>query len=173
MLRIWIAGPSGSGKTTLANKLGSKLNIPVYHRDKITWMGKWEQRSEDEQIELSKEISAQEKWIFEGNRFNSAIMDNRLERCDTIIYLNLNRFLCLYRSFMRYLKHRGTIRPDMPDECVEQYDFVLARYILFDYPRKENERNGIFADARKLGKSVIILNGRKAVKRFYDKHGLK
>lgn len=168
MQRIWIAGPSGSGKTTLANQLGAKLNIPVYHRDKITWVGKWQHRSEAEQIELSKEISTKEKWIFEGNRFTSAVEDRRLERCDTIIYLNMNRFLCLYRSFMRYLKHRGSIRPDMPDECVEQYDFILVRYILFDYPRKKADRESIFAEAQKAGKTLIILNGPRDVKRFCD-----
>ena len=37
MNRIWITGNSASGKTTLANFIGEKFNIPVYHRDSITW----------------------------------------------------------------------------------------------------------------------------------------
>jgi len=33
--KIVIVGCPSSGKTTIANKIGSLLNIPVYHLDKI------------------------------------------------------------------------------------------------------------------------------------------
>lgn len=40
MQKITILGVPSSGKTTLANKLGSVLNIPVTHLDKIFWKEK-------------------------------------------------------------------------------------------------------------------------------------
>jgi len=41
MEKIWISGNSGSGKTTLADLIGKKFDIPVYHRDAISWDKDW------------------------------------------------------------------------------------------------------------------------------------
>jgi len=101
MERIWIAGNAGSGKTTLANLIGEKLDIPVYHRDYITWHEDFTMRTEDEQIVMTKSIIKTNRWVFEGARFTASKIDGRLERCDVIIHLELNRFLCAYRVCKR------------------------------------------------------------------------
>lgn len=133
MQRIWITGSSGSGKTTLANIVGAKLNIPVYHNDRIFWMESWKERPVNEQIEITKGISKKNIWIYEGNRFNSCKKDDRYNQCDTIIFLKINRFICLYRFVKRYFKHRGTVRPDITEGCLEKIDITIVKYILFDY----------------------------------------
>jgi len=172
MQRIWITGSSGSGKTTLANKLGNRFSIPVYHRDRITWMENWGERSEEEQIELIKEITEKDKWIFEGNMFTASKKDGRLHNCDTIIHINVNRFLCLYRGIRRYFLHRHNPRPDLSPGCKEDYDIVVAKYVLFGYPKKKNERRLLFQEAKRLGKNVIILNGTKGVRDWCKKMNL-
>lgn len=168
MKRIWIIGSSGSGKTTLANALSTMLNIPVYYNDEIYWLDGWQQRPVNEQIEITKDISIKEKWIYEGNRFNDCKRDGRFNGCDTIIYLKINRFICLYRFLRRYFKYRGTVRPSISAGCTEKIDFDIIKYILFDYPKKNNERQKLFSEAIHEGKNVIVLNGIKGVKKWLN-----
>lgn len=172
MHRIWITGSSGSGKTTIAKKLGNKLNTTVCHRDNITWKENWQERSEKEQIELVKEISKKDKWIFEGNKFTASKKDGRFDNCDTIIHININRFLCLYRGLRRYFKHRHDARPEFSEGCNEEYNMEMVKYVLFVYPKKKSERQILLKEAVKLGKEVIILNGRKEVRVWCNKLNL-
>ena len=169
MQRIWITGSSGSGKTTLAKKLGDKLNIPVYHRDAITWKENWEERSQEEQIALTKEITKRDKWIFEGNMFTASRLDGRFDKCDTIIFLNINRFICLYRGLRRYFKHKNNPRPELNKGCDEEYDMTVVKYVLLGFPKKKSSREKFFSEAKKLGKKVIILNGQKEVNNWYNR----
>ncbi|QVK21355.1 topology modulation protein [Mycoplasmatota bacterium] len=169
MQKIWITGSSGAGKTTLANKLGSKLNIPVYHRDKITWKENWITRSEKEQIELVMGISNKDKWIFEGNRFTASRVDGRLDNCDTLIYLDMNRFICFYRCLKRYLTHRNNPRCELPKGCKEEFTMEVAKYILFEYPRKKSQLKQFLKETTSFGKKVIILKGKREVKKWYKK----
>jgi adenylate kinase family enzyme len=168
MQRIWITGSSGSGKTTLANIIGTKLNIPVYYNDRIFWMEGWHERPTIEQIEITKGISDKDRWIYEGNRFSDCKKDGRYNQCDTIIFLKINRFICLYRFLKRFLEHRGTVRPDITEGCTEKIDIDIVKYIIFDYPKKNNERQKLFTEAAKDKKNVIILNGVKSVKKWLD-----
>lgn len=168
MQRIWVMGSSGSGKTTLANIIGTKLNIPVYHNDRIFWRSGWQQRPINEQIEITKEISKKDKWIYEGNRINDSKKDGRYNQCDTIIFLKINRFICMHRFLKRYYKHRGTVRPDISEGCIEKIDIDIVKYILFDYPNKKKGRKKLFDEAMKDEKNVIILNGEKSVKKWLE-----
>lgn len=168
MQRIWITGSSGSGKTTLANNISAKLNIPVYYNDKIFWMESWKKRPRNEQIEIAKSISEKEKWIYEGNRFKDCMKDGRYNKCDTIIFLKINRFTCLYSFLRRYIKYRGDQRPEITEGCFEKIDIEIIKYILFDYPNKKNERQKLFNKAKEDKKNVIILNGRKSVNRWLE-----
>lgn len=173
MQRIWVTGSSGSGKTTLATRIGNIFNIPVYHRDQISWLENWQLRSEKEQIELVKEITIKDKWIFDGNRFSASKKDGRFENCDTIIYININRYLCLYRGIRRYLKYKNNVRADLSMGCDEKYDIDAIKYVLFGYPRKKSKRQKLFKEAKNLGKKIIILNGQKELNQWCDKISLR
>lgn len=168
MQRIWIIGSSGSGKTTLANMIGKKLNIPIFHNDKIFWMENWQERPKNQQIEITKRITEKDKWIYEGNRFNERYKDGRYDHCDTIIFLNINRFVCLYRFLIRYCKYRGTVRPDITGGCKEKVDWDILKYILLDYPKKSKDRHKFLIEAKKEGKKVIIIKGKKDLRRLFQ-----
>jgi len=165
--RIWIAGSAGSGKTTLANLLGKKMNIPVYHRDLITWDENDNIRSEEEQVLMLKEITKNQTWIFEGARFTASRIDGRLDKCDTIIYLNINRFICLYRGLKRgYLHSKDATIPKVEKQ---PFRFEHIKGVLIDYPKKSEQRLNILSEAKQRGIAVFILNNRNEVKNFYNK----
>lgn len=166
MQKIWIIGSSGSGKTTLANKISKKLSIPVYHSDKIFWKENWQERPKNEQIQITKEITKCQKWIYEGNRLDDCILDGRFNCCDTIIYLDINRFVCLYRFIKRYLKYKGTVRPDISNGCIEKIDFEVIKYIILDYPKKNCTRQKLLDQARTKNIKVIVLNSTNQINRW-------
>jgi len=166
MQRIWITGTIGSGKTTLAKQLGEKYHLPVYHRDVISWDTEGNDVPEDEQIRVVQGITTQEKWIYEGCRFTASKKDGRLENCDAIIFLDINRFICLFRALRRHFRQK--IKATSEYGWVQIMDFSNIKYILWDFPQKAPEREAIFDFARKNGKSVFILKNKHAVKRFMD-----
>ncbi|MCL1951766.1 MAG: hypothetical protein FWF60_02945 [Oscillospiraceae bacterium] len=155
--RIWVCGGSGSGKTTLARQLGEALGLPVYHRDAITWDENDNMRGEEEQVAMLRDITRQERWIFEGARFTSAGADGRLARCGLIVCLNLNRFLCLYRVIRRARQAKG-----------QPFGRELLHYCLIGYPKKRPQREAILEQARSRGIRVVTLRRKKDVKRFRE-----
>lgn len=166
MQKIWIIGSSGSGKTTLANKISKKLSIPVYHSDKIFWKENWQERPKNEQIQLTKEITKCPNWIYEGNRLTDCKLDGRFNYCDIIIHLDINRFICVYRFIKRYLKYKGTVRPDISNGCIEKIDFEVIKYIVFDYPKKKYIRQKLLDEAKANNKKVIILSSTDQINKW-------
>lgn len=120
MKRIIIIGCGGSGKSTLARRLGEVLNIEVFHLDKLYWQPNWIEPPKDEWQKTVEEILKRDSWIIDGNF--GGTMEMRLAGCDTAIFLDFPRTVCLYRVLKRRLKYRNTNRPDMTFGCNEKID---------------------------------------------------
>ena len=54
----------------------------------------------------------------------------RLERADTVLYLDYPIRLSVTRLFKRIWKYRGQTRPDMADDCPERFDPGFLFYLL-------------------------------------------
>ena len=120
--------------------------------------------TEDEQIELTKNITETNKWVFEGARFTASKVDGRLERCDTIIHLELNRLLCAYRIIRRaWQKAKCT---NLSERDKQPLTFELLGYAMWGYPIRRDYRYDVFNLARKKGIKIIILKNKKEVKNF-------
>ncbi len=131
MKKIAIIGSGGSGKSTLAVLLGKALDLPVYHLDKLYWKPNWSQTPHDEWSEVLKGVCKNDYWITDGNY--KSTLDIRLEACDTVIFLDVNRFTCIYRAIKRTLTSKN--RPDMAEGCEERFDMAFIKF-LWDYPQK-------------------------------------
>lgn len=165
MKRIIVIGCGGAGKSTLSRKLSDKLNIPVYHLDKIFWNRGWIQTPQEEFDIKLKSLVNKDKWIIDGNYIRT--LDMRVERADTIIFINMSTYLCLYRAIKRRIMYNGKSRPDMAEGCPEGVDFEFFKWIL-TYNKKI--RPEILEKLKKYNdKTVIILNGKKEVKDFINK----
>ena len=163
MERIIIIGCGGAGKSTLARKLGEKTGIPVVHLDQIWWApGHWQHLEREEFDRRLMEEVEKPRWILDGN-FNRTL-EVRLEKCDTVIYLDFSRMACL-RSWMgRVIKNWGHARADMAEGCTEWFDPEMARWI-WRFNRDNRQRYyGLLGGL--VGKQVYILKNRREVERF-------
>lgn len=128
MQRVLIIGPCGSGKSTLARILGARLNLPVFHMDQINWRPGWVESSKDEIREKLATIVAADRWLIDGNY--GGTLTERLERADTVLYLDYQISLCLRRVFRRIWTYRGRTRPDMTEGCPERFDLPFTFYLM-------------------------------------------
>ena len=131
-MKIVILGFSGCGKSTLARLLGEKHQIPVLHLDSVHFTANWVERPLEEKLsDVRAFLDNNENWVIDGNY--SQVEDvRRLREADSIILLELNRFVCLYRVLKRWITYKGCTRPDMAEGCPEKVDWEFVRWVLHD-----------------------------------------
>ena len=127
MKRIVIVGCSGSGKSTLARVLGERLSLPVAHLDNLFWLPGWIEGDRSDFDEKLCEAVQQDGWVIEGNY--RCTLPLRMERADTMIFLDFPRWLCVWRVFKRTVTNYGRTRQDMAAGCPERFDWVFAKYV--------------------------------------------
>lgn len=162
MERIVIIGCGGAGKSTLARQLGEKLQLPVVHLDKLFWRPGWQQVPPEEFDALLQTELAKEKWIMDGN-FNRTIAQ-RIARCDTVIYLDLSRFACLWGVVKRVLTTYGTVRPDMGEGCPERFDREFLKWV-WNFNKNKRERYYQLLNETTHAETVVLKN-RRAIKKY-------
>lgn len=163
MRRIAIIGSAGTGKSTLARGLGELTGLSVVHLDALYWGPGWIATPDEEWDAVVKEIASQEKWIIDGNYGRT--MGPRLERADTVVFLDFPRVVCLWRVFRRWLRYRGRSRPDLAPGCPEQLSWEFVRRIWF-YPKRSRPRVLERIEGHSADTEVIMLRSQKEIDRF-------
>lgn len=134
MKKVIVIGCPGSGKSTFSIKLHQITGIPLYHLDMLYW--------NPDRTTVSKSVFRQrldavlenDIWIIDGNY--GSTMEQRIQYCDTVIFLDYPLEVCLAGIRER----RGKARPDIPwvepegEEDEEFLSFVKA-YPLEGRPR--------------------------------------
>jgi adenylate kinase family enzyme len=163
MRRVLVIGSGGSGKTTLARRLAHRTGIPVIHLDSHYWRPGWESTPPDQWKAKVQELLARDAWIMDGNY--GGTLESRLLACDTVVFLDLPRLLCLWRVLGRRLRALGGIRPELPAGCPERLSWEFLAWI-WTYPARR--RGAILRRLAELGreKRVIILRSRAEVEAF-------
>jgi len=160
--KILIIGPGGSGKSTLARQLGEKHDLPVIHLDKEFWNAGWVQTPKEEWHDKQKMLLSGPCWIADGNFGGS--LELRLERADTVIFLDFSRFASMRGVIKRRFSNIGKTRPCMADGCPEKLDFAFLKW-LWQFPSKSRPQIlEIISNCRDV--DVIVLRNRKEVRRF-------
>ena len=83
------------------------------------------------------ELANEDSWIMDGNY--SGTLDLRIQQCDTIIFLDMPRLLCLWRIIKRWLLHRRRSRPDMAEDCPERLNWEFVEWI-WNYSRRSRPK---------------------------------
>ncbi|MBM7601024.1 adenylate kinase family enzyme [Virgibacillus halotolerans] len=165
MRKIILIGSGGSGKSTLARQLGNKLKLNVYHLDALFWKPNWVGVTKDEQRKVQYELVKKEKWIIDGNY--GGTIDIRLNAADTIIFLDVNKTICVYRAFKRMLQYRNKTRPDMGAGCEERFDFGFLKWI-WNYPKTKRPETLKKLERLSKEKQIIILRTPKQIQKFLE-----
>jgi adenylate kinase family enzyme len=168
MQRVLVIGAGGSGKSTFAAALASKLALPLVHLDALYWHAGWQPTPPDEWRERVRGLAAQPRWVMDGNY--GGTLDLRLQRCDTAIFLDMPRALCLWRVVKRRLRYVGRTRPDMAPGCREQLSWEFVSWV---WSYRATRRDGILRRLAALGegKRAVVLTSPSAVRRFLDEAG--
>lgn len=166
MQRVVVLGCPGSGKSTLARALGEKTGLPVVHSDKLFWNSGWVASTKDEIDRKLTVAAAEENWIIDGNYLRT--LPQRLERCDTILFLDLPRWVCMYSIFKRFFTNLGKVRPDMPEGCPEALDW---EFICWVWNFKKTHIGRMHQMVRRHPeKNVHIFKTRRQAKKFIEQN---
>ena len=91
---------------------------------------------------------------------------------DTVILLEYSRSRCLWNTFKRYFRYRGTSRPDVGEGCPERLNLPFLRYI-WNYNRVTLPRVQAALEAAPAGCRIIRLASPAATAAFLKRETLR
>ena len=165
MRRVLVIGSGGSGKSRLAVRLAERTGLPLIHLDALYWKPGWAESPKAEWAEKVAQLTSGAQWIMDGNY--GGTLDQRLAACDTAIFLDLPRTLCLWRVVTRRVRFHGRARPDMVEGCPERltWQFIgwIWRYPFERRPRILERLSSLRSDQR-----AIVLRSKSDVDAFLE-----
>ncbi len=163
--RIIILGNAGSGKSTLARQLGTVLEVPVIHLDKLFWEPDWTKPEASEFRAKVRAAVSGSRWICEGN-YHRRTFDLRLPKADLVIWLNTPRLTCLKRVLIRTLRNEP--RPDLPEGCSERMNREFLLFLRYVWQFDQKDRPAIEAERVVQGANVpvVSLNNKAEIHAF-------
>ncbi len=163
MRKVLVIGSGGAGKSTFARRLGELLDLEVIHLDSLYWSAGWVEMAKAEWQRAVEELLNREAWIIDGNY--SGTLQIRLEACDTVIFLDMSRLICLWRLLKRAILYRNESRADMADGCPEKLNRKFMRWV-WEYPERTRPKILKLLEKRAGNTQVIRLRSPAEVQRF-------
>ncbi|MEV0898184.1 topology modulation protein [Actinoplanes sp. NPDC049802] len=165
MDRIAIIGCGGSGKTVLANRLADHLGLTVTSLDALYYDDQWNPTPMDKFAAIQRELVAADRWIIEGNY--ASTLPIRLERADTVVFLDLPARTCLWGIAQRRRRYRGG---QHNDGVYDRITWSFIKYVI-GYRRSMRPRvNALVAEHGQQARYVQLTSRRQA-NRFLDQIG--
>jgi adenylate kinase family enzyme len=103
--RVLVSGLAGAGKSTFSRALSAKTGLPLIHLDIHFWKPGWVEPTDEEWREKQRVLLSGDEWIIDGNYH--ATLDLRLERADTVVYLDTPWWVCVWRALIRGVRKRA------------------------------------------------------------------
>lgn len=138
MRRVMVMGGLGSGKSTLAHDLAVRLGVPLLHLDAIYYRKGWVKRGEADFVRELEEFCAGDGWVTDGNYLPYCGV--RAARADTLVFVDMPRWVCFGRIVRRSLRRMRWVRSDVPPESKNRVRWVFKTLI---WGRLEELRAGI------------------------------
>jgi adenylate kinase family enzyme len=158
--RIAIVGCGGSGKTVLARGLGNTLGIPVTNLDARYYDDEWNPAPMEQFAQLQRDLVAADRWIIEGNY--ASTLPIRLARADTVIFLDLPAWTCLWGIVRRRWRYRGG---QHADGVYDRITWSFIKYII-GYRRRMRPRVEAMLVEHGHGAAYVRLTTRRQATRF-------
>ena len=161
--RIIVIGSPGAGKSTVSTHLAKIYGLPIFHLDRLYWLPGWKHVSDQEFDSKLNKIITLEDWIIDGNYQRT--LEMRYHVADTVIYLDFNRYLCLFRSMKRTIFHKRH-RTDITEGCVERLNMEFLKWI-WNYD-KRNRPDTLKLIQRNDGKEIFHFRNPRELKKFFQ-----
>ena len=127
--RIAIIGSPGSGESTLAREIAEKTGHLLIPLDYHYHLPGWVDMPKVEFIAKMEQWVQGERWIIDGHY--GGTLELRYAAADLVIFLDLPRWLCLWRAINRQGKPRPDLRPDVEDPGKFTWEFM--KFLLWIY----------------------------------------
>lgn len=165
MDRVIVIGCSGSGKSTLSQKLHNILQLPIIHLDRYYWQANWQATDQEAWDQKVTDFALTDRWIIDGNY--SRTLDIRIERADVIVFLDMPRWLCMYRIVKRRIQYHGRTRPDLNKDCPEKLDIAFIKWV-WNYKKRNRVRTLEKLEQVKNHKKVMIIRNKKQLEELVE-----
>lgn len=157
MDRIAIVGCGGSGKSCLALSLGSLLNVTPAHLDGLYYDRNWKPLDRDRFAELQRDLVTAPRWIIDGNYASS--LPIRLQAADTVVFLDLPSWTCLWGIAQRRIRYGGGQHEDIG--VYDRITWNVVSYIL-GYRRRMAPRVRKLIAEHAGNAEVVVLRSHRA-----------
>ena len=167
--RVIVTGMTGAGKSTFSRALSAKTGLRVIHLDLHFWEPGWVEPQEDEWREKQRDLLAGEEWIADGNYHGT--LDLRLERADTVVFLDTPWWICARRAFMRGIRRpAGTQMPDGCDDSASQRlrDEWGAVWRVWRHRCSDRERELAILSRHGTHAALHMLRSKRSARAFLD-----
>jgi adenylate kinase family enzyme len=161
--RIAITGCGGSGKSHLARSLGALLGITPVHLDVLYYDADWKPLDQDAFAALQSDLVAAPRWIIDGNY--ASTLPIRLQAADTVIFLDLPGWTCLWGILHRRLRHGSGQHPSVGAYNRITWNFV---HYIIGYRRTMAPRVHELIAEHAGHTRVVILGSRRAARRYLE-----
>lgn len=142
--KIIVFGNAGSGKTTLAKILHAKFHIPLYHLDRYYWKPGWERIDREEFAKIHRALCERDQWILEGSY--PKFLPERVTYAEVVIFLDIPRYICLWRVVKRTILHLGKTLPDTPEGCKQKiFDTKFLDFLAWVWTFNKRYRADVLA----------------------------
>lgn len=168
MKKIIVLGNSGSGKSTLTTNLANLLHIDYLHLDPIVYKYSWDKPEFEEMENQVNQMLLKDSWIIDGNFLNNA--SNRFKECDTVFFLDINRFVCVHSVLKRHRKYKGKHRESRSDLCDEKITKNYLNWVFFEYYKTSRKTLLEYIKNNK-DKNIVIFKSRRQINNYL--RGLK
>ena len=166
MKKVLVIGSSGAGKSTFARRLGKITGIEIVHLDKLHWKPNWTEPSKEEWRIVVENLVKRDSWILDGNF--SSTMKIRVAACDTVVFLEMPRVVCIWRVLKRIVVYRRGERPDMAEGCGEKFDWTFIKWI-WNYPKQSKPKIESILEQYRNEKTIIYLKSNQEIENFLCK----
>ena len=161
MRRVAVIGCGGSGKTTLARELTGRLGLPVVHADFVVYRNGDAPRSEAEWRADLAALADGDAWVIDAMKVST--LEQRVERADTVVFLDLPRRSCYAGVLRRRLRYRGLV--DRERGIADRITLEFLRWI-WRFRREARPRILAILGRHAASTRVVVLRSRREIGRF-------
>ena len=174
MRRISIVGNSGSGKSTTGAAIAARLDIPYIELDAVHHLAAWTPIDPDAFVARVGELTSGDAWVVDGN-YRVVVREGPVwERVDTVVWLDVPRWLTMWQVSKRTIG-RAITRRELWNGNREEWRNIVSwaperNMMRWTWTRHHQTRQRYeqLLEPPPVGVEVFRLRSRREIEQFLD-----